>query len=249
MVGQKSKQGGHIDVTVRLLFVALSFVAASLVLTACGEKNEYVTHTLSDNETIYVIMRFREERGAFWKGDVEELTSIANRGNAEAQYLLGMIFCYADWRGEASDIEQNNTLAHTWFLKAAKQGYDQAALEVAKDFFHGEGTTKDPNEALYWYEVAAEADLPRAQYMAGVLYVSRSFNSGNVQEFRKGIKWLEKAADNGYEEAEALRDDGTLEILEALDTGDEDLSSSLKLFDSFLQFQYDLANEMELNLE
>jgi TPR repeat protein len=194
-------------------FTGVSFVTAedSSLSISAGELAEAALETespeykaMNDQQRIAVISRWAAEEGGFDKELLLLVLPIAERNNAEAQYVMGMIYRSPSWRKPESGIEQNPTRAHEWFLKAAKQGHSFAAVQAADDFFWGDGAAKDLDEALRWYEVAAKANDPYAQRMTGHLYLKRSLTSGNEQDVIKGIEWLQKAADNGDEEAKRL---------------------------------------------
>jgi TPR repeat protein len=57
-----------------------------------------------------------------------------------------------------------------WFLKAAKQGHVQAELALANQFLDGRGTSRDNQQAFYWYKKAAEGGDMTAQYVTGSFY-------------------------------------------------------------------------------
>jgi TPR repeat protein len=266
MVGRNGKHGSHTGLTARLRFVGLACVAALLLPTACAQKTTQTKNrsrefsisgpelaeraaetespeyrALSDQERVGVIGQMAEKQGGFDKQHLMLLTPVAERGNAEAQYVMAMVLCYPEWRKQGSGISQDKTAAHAWFLKAAKQGHSYAAAEAAKDFFYGDGTTQDHDQALRWYEAAAQANHPHAQCMASKLYMQRFVKSGNTQELSKSINWLQKAVDNGDEEAkgmfELFRKTGVLQMLRAADNGQEEGKRALEALSSYIKAQ------------
>ena len=60
---------------------------------------------------------------AFAQGDLDQLRTMADQGNAEAQSNLG--FKYADGRG----VPQDNIQAYMWYNLAASNGADGAAKQ------------------------------------------------------------------------------------------------------------------------
>jgi len=167
-----------------------------------AESPEY--KALSDEQKIGVLAQMAAKAGGFDKSTLLLMSAIAERGNAEAQYTMGTIYRSPSWRKSESGIKQNPTAAHEWFLKAARQGHRFAAVQAADDFFFGNGATKDLDQALRWYEVAAKANDPYAQRMAGSLYIKRGQLLFDNQDINKGVEWLKKAADNGDEVAKSL---------------------------------------------
>ena len=77
------------------------------------------------------------------------LRPLAEQGNAEAQYNLGVL--YRTGRGVPKDY----SAAFNWFGKAAAQKHAQAQYNLGVLYLNGWGTTTDPDQARYWLELAA----------------------------------------------------------------------------------------------
>lgn len=105
----------------------------------------------------------------------------ANGGDAEAQYLLGMMVrndpvqafgwltraagsghikamhalavAYAEGHGTA----RNEAAAADWFARAAARGFVDSAFNLAVLYERGHGVAQNPREALRWYRAAAKA--------------------------------------------------------------------------------------------
>jgi len=75
---------------------------------------------------------------------LKDLRKIALRGDAAAQYSLGMRYATGD--GVLQDYHQ----AVGWFLKAAEQGDARAQGKVAACFWAGRGTRRDYSRAYFW---------------------------------------------------------------------------------------------------
>ena len=124
---------------------------------------------------------------------IRKLREAANRGNAEAQYKLGVACEYG--KGTAKDLSE----AVSWFRKAAEQGFadGQAALGTAYHF--GNGVKADHAEAVRWYRKAAEQGQVRAQYNLAVAY----HNGQGVQKsYEEAVRWYRAAAEQGYAAAQ-----------------------------------------------
>ncbi len=78
-----------------------------------------------------------------------ELTAAADKGNADAHLLLGLI-------DTPSRLE--------WLQKAARNGAPLAGRLLGGMYAEGEGAARDHNLAEYWYRVAADLGDPVAQY-------------------------------------------------------------------------------------
>jgi hypothetical protein len=156
---------------------------------------------LSDRQRVAVLSRWAADQDGYDRDLLTLVTFIALRGDAEAQYVVGMVHKFPFWRKPDSEIEQDTAGAHAWFLKAAEQGHPYAAAEAADDLLRGDGVAPDRAEALRWYEAAAEADHAHAQYMTGYLYLERSLETNSQEEADRGMEWIQRAAENGDEEA------------------------------------------------
>ena len=88
-------------------------------------------------------------------GDVTEIQLLAEQGDANAQFLLGLIY----ERGQS--VPQDDTEAFRWFRLAAEQGGAKAQYKVGFSYRTGLGVPQDSAEALQWYQLAAEqGDTP-----------------------------------------------------------------------------------------
>lgn len=117
---------------------------------------------------------------------------IAKQGDAEAEYMLGMLFYRA---GEQSDgIE-----AIKWFWKSAKQGYADAQYMLGLISANGFHVRPDMKEALKWFHAAAEQGHVEAQFEIGLRYAY----SGHVkQNLPEAAKWFQQAAEHGHKDAQ-----------------------------------------------
>jgi len=154
--------------------------------------------------------------------DITEVEDLANRGDARAQFNLGVL--YHDGEG----VPQDYTQAAVWFRKAAEhgnadaqyslgvlydlghgvpndyaqadilfrkaaeQGYARAQFNLAYAYNHGQGVTQDFAQAAVWYRKAAEQGHAGAQYSLGVLYRD---GHGIPQDYAQAVIWTRKAAE------------------------------------------------------
>ncbi|WP_162912988.1 tetratricopeptide repeat protein [Rhodospirillaceae bacterium SYSU D60014] len=81
----------------------------------------------------------------------DKLSDLANKGDAEAQYHLGLIY----ERG-APGIAPNQPRGLRWLRKAAEQGHAQAQYRLGRAYEHGTGVERNYIEARRWYEAAAD---------------------------------------------------------------------------------------------
>lgn len=126
-------------------------------------------------------------------------TNAAARGDAEAQYYLGLL--YQTGRGVAQDDEA----AFNWLLAASEGGYAQAKWELSKAYAGGQGTTKAPDKAFKWMEDAANAGQRDAQFYLGQTF---SHGRGVARNLQTAQAWYRRAAENG--QVLGMRELGTI---------------------------------------
>src|SRR5262249_23541374 len=101
------------------------------------------------------------------KGDkaaLQQLITRAERGEREAQAVLG--FLYVEGDGVAQDLSQ----AVRWWRRAADQGDAAVGFNLGFLYFKGELVPKDSAEALRWFGKAAELGDANAQFHLGWMY-------------------------------------------------------------------------------
>ncbi len=76
----------------------------------------------------------------------------------------------------------------------ATEGDARAQLTLGLLYYHGNGSRRDPNEALKWFRRAADQDDAVAQFQLGVLY---SKGESVPQDPDEALKWFRRAADLG----------------------------------------------------
>ena len=87
---------------------------------------------------------------------VKEWTALAEQGNAQAQFGLGVL--YANGHGVLKDFKQ----AAKWYRKAAKQGNAGAQLGLGVLYANGQGVVKDNAYAHMWLSIAETNGAERA---------------------------------------------------------------------------------------
>ena len=115
------------------------------------------------------------------------MMALANKGDAEAQYHVGMM--HNNGIGTPQDPKQ----AFEWFQKSAASDDPLGAYKLGC-YYDGQGAgivALDPNEALKHKLVAARAGYALAQHDVANHYDRQ----GNPEE---ALKWWKLAADQGY---------------------------------------------------
>ncbi len=95
-----------------------------------------------------------DAKAATTRGDHSAALSIlkplAERGNAEAQFQLGLL------SAQGQGVPQNIAEAAKWFRKAAEQGYAPAQINLGYMYDTGQGVAKNQAEAASWWKKAAD---------------------------------------------------------------------------------------------
>lgn len=123
------------------------------------------------------------------------LRPAAVRGNAEAQYYLGLL--YSSGQGVTTDPVE----ALTWMQAAAENGHTEAQFELSRAYAEGIGTQVDSARALLWLQQAAEAGHGEAQYS---LAYALDSGRGIARDRAAGLNWLLRAAEGGFLRAQVV---------------------------------------------
>jgi TPR repeat protein len=132
---------------------------------------------------------------------LETLETRANRGEADAQFGLGVKFANV---GVAQDYQQ---AAH-WYLKAAEQSHGLAQFNLGTMHEMGQGVPRDEAKALLWIQTAANLGDAGAQYKLGIKHHRASFGVSPepaTQSRIEAYKWLHLASLQGYVGSDAAR--------------------------------------------
>jgi uncharacterized protein len=115
------------------------------------------------------------------------MLKLAETGNPEAQYHLGMFF------NNGLGVEREPKKAFEWFEKAAASGDPLGAYKLGC-YLGGQGdgvVVRDVNKALHYKLIAANAGYSFAQHDVANTY-------GMQGNFDDAVRWWQRAADQGY---------------------------------------------------
>jgi TPR repeat protein len=96
-------------------------------------------------------------------------------------------------------VKQDYNKAAELFEKAASKGHPEAAYNLALLFLSGKGKPELPIRGFMLMQYAAEKGVVAAMYDLGTLYATGTGTTANAYE---AAKWIGKAANAGYPEAE-----------------------------------------------
>jgi len=123
----------------------------------------------------------------------EALLAQAEKGNAQAQYLLGQRYNFGD------GVPQDRKQAVAWQTRAATQGHATAQYVLGLMYSAGEGVPQDTKQAVVWISRSAEQGLAEAQHALGMMYRT---GEDVPRDPGKAAELLRKAAAQGNKGAQ-----------------------------------------------
>ena len=141
-----------------------------------------------------------------------ELRPLAERGDAEAQYRIGLMYEYG------KGYPQDKTQGIVWFKKSAAQNHAAAQTELGIIYATGDGVKQDDAQAVAWFQKGSSLGNATAQYNLGLWYAK---GQGVKLDNAKAIEWWRKAGAQGmtvaqwklgvaYENGEGVNKDALL---------------------------------------
>ena len=153
--------------------------------------------------------------------ELAELRAKAEKGDAAAQYEIGLCYGHAQdpkeaikWFQKAADqgyapaqnaigfhyevgllVPKDYTEAFKWLSKSAAQGNATGEVGVGNLYNSGQGLPQNYAEALKWYRKAVEQGDASGQFALGYCY---QYGQGVAQDCREALKWYKKAADQDF---------------------------------------------------
>lgn len=121
----------------------------------------------------------------------------AQKGDAEGQYLLGLMLLSGD--GVAQDVDSGLR----WIRKAADQNLLEAVNKLGFVYLSGlHGAPRDIDQAVSYLTRAAERDELNAMLALGLAYSTQP----GVQDFERAASWYARARANGADIPEEVTD-------------------------------------------
>jgi hypothetical protein len=127
--------------------------------------------------------------------NLRQLQKHADKGNAEAQFMLGVRTAYGD--GEIG-LKKNLKRAIQLYECAAAQGHAHAQSALGRTYERGDGVKIDYKTAAQWHRRAAEQDYPLAQSNLGTMFYH---GKGVPQSYDEAVRWYRLAAAQGHADA------------------------------------------------
>lgn len=123
------------------------------------------------------------EQGNF-KDALKTLTVLAEQGDVQAQYLVGIVLL------NSSVDEPRADDAVLWLTRAAEQGHLGAQMELARIYRIGEGVPADESKMVKWYQEAAKQGDVGAQLLTADAY---AYGHGVEPDYVRAYMWYEIA--------------------------------------------------------
>ena len=140
---------------------------------------------------------FQDGMDAYKRKDYKEAfrlwKQLAEQGNVEAQYNLGVIYYHGQ------EVPQDYKEAVRWFRLSAEQGNADAQTDLGSMYANGTGVLQDYKEAVKWYRLAAEQGDALAHFNLGSMYHE---GQGVPQDYKEAVKWYRLSAEQGYAQAQ-----------------------------------------------
>ena len=119
------------------------------------------------------------------------LNTAADQNDTEALRALSAL------ASQGRGMDQSDKESFKYMSRAAELGSPEAQYELANMLANGRGMPRDMEAAIVWGRKAAEQGYAPAQLSLGRMLVG-SLERGRVEE---GMKFIQRAADNGSKEA------------------------------------------------
>lgn len=130
-----------------------------------------------------------------------EVQSRADKGDAKAQYELGIFLM----DGDIGEYPVKVMEGVEWLTRSANRGYAPAQYKLGYIFYAGPNLydclSQVPEKAYLWYSKAAEQNHVEAQYELAMLYNPET-GFKRYADKAKYLQWMQKAADLGYAQAQ-----------------------------------------------
>ena len=127
-------------------------------------------------------------------GVIEQVQRLADRGHAEASFLMGT--AYAEGLGRPVDA----AAAARWYERAAVRGNMLAQHNMGNIYAAGVGVPRDDAQAVHWWLQAAAQGDAIPQYRLGEMYERGQGVSTDLDE---ALRWYRDSAARGYPQAQA----------------------------------------------
>src|SRR5262245_27958254 len=120
-----------------------------------------------------------------FKTALDELRPLAQKNDPNAQFLLAMLY------DSGNGVAQDQSVAASWYRKAAGQEHLLAQVFLGVLLYSGEGVKQDYAEAARWFRAPADGGNDQAQFYLGSMYAR---GEGVEKDASRAIEWLTRSA-------------------------------------------------------
>jgi TPR repeat protein len=130
---------------------------------------------------------------AYRQGDytaaLNQLTPLAQQGNAEAQVALGTMYL------KGQGVAKNPSQALKWYTSSAEQGNAEGQFYLGSMYLMGAGVAHDAAQGLKWLGISANQGNSDSQVLLGLVYLQG--NGGVARDLVQADMWFHLAASHG----------------------------------------------------
>ena len=111
---------------------------------------------------------------------------LAEQGNAEAQFNVGLMYY------EGDGVEQDYAEAAKWFSKASEKGHPVAQFSLGVLYIEGHEGWEDYVQALMWFMLAARRGEPHGEQAVEFLVKNKKMARAQIAKAEQlAQEWLE----------------------------------------------------------
>jgi len=129
---------------------------------------------------------------------VVKWSELANQGNIEAKYHLGVAF------DNGEGVFENSLRAFELLHEAAEMEHPKAQVCLSILYYKGKIASDGYSNAMYWWHQAAQQNNDDALFQIGFAYYRKKNEKGELVQsnLKQAINWWKKAADKGQRDAQ-----------------------------------------------
>ena len=139
----------------KLTVISCVVFLSPMLLVGCHK-----IHSTTNSQTSQVQPLIEEN------SEIVKLKRLAEQGNAEAQYKLGLMY------DMGKDVDQDYQKAFEWYEKSANQGFASSQSKLGSMYRYGKEVEVNHAKANEWYWKAFEQENEEAHYQLGTIYIS-----------------------------------------------------------------------------
>lgn len=160
-------------------------------------EDDGITDAVTDDNETDVAEKINETSFYLENASFDEKERLAKKGNAEAQYWLGVYYYDIKRKGYADK-------AVLWWEKSAKSGYVPAINKIAWCYYNHVHYSTDYGKAVSYYTRSANQNSPEAMYQLAWCYYSGHYKGKKTERqlFKQAVEWLNKACELNYAPAQ-----------------------------------------------